>query len=61
MRIIIDIKTGNDAFKHGNFENELERIMGEVTTLVVEGTREAKVMDINGNAVGQLMVVGGRY
>lgn len=52
-KIIIEIKTTNDAFE-GYMEQELSRILYNLTERIEEGRRPKKLMDINGNTVGKV-------
>ena len=52
-KIIIEIKTTNDAFE-GYMEQELSRILYNLTERIEEGRRPRKLMDINGNTVGKV-------
>ena len=52
-KIIIEIKTTNEAFE-GYMEQELSRILYNLTERIEEGRRPRKLMDINGNTVGKV-------
>jgi hypothetical protein len=56
MRITIDIKTDNAAFQDN--DTELYDIMGRVSMAVSDGEREGRLMDSNGNKVGNFKVTG---
>lgn len=49
----LKFKTGNDAFSNGNKENEIARILNKVITQVDNGDDEGKIIDINGNKIGE--------
>jgi len=48
----ITIKTGNDAFAHGNREREVARILRKLAERIERGITPEVLVDINGNHVG---------
>ena len=58
MKITITINTDNDAFRNHNYNNELDRLLKQATFEIVIGTKEHKLMDLNGNTVGKVIVTG---
>ena len=48
----VKIETGNDAFAE-NPSIEIARLLRKIASQVEEGRLEGRVMDINGNKVGE--------
>jgi len=59
MRIIIDINTDNDSMtSEADYRYEIERLMGKVTSAVINGQDYRRLLDINGNCVGSCTGIG---
>lgn len=55
-KIVIEIKTSNDAFQDGNSHSEIARILRQLAD-DFENNMAVKILrDINGNTVGSLTV-----
>jgi hypothetical protein len=52
-KITITISTNNDAFRDGNMENEVSRILHD---LAERSLMTKSILDINGNKVGLIVV-----
>lgn len=58
MEFQLRIKLDNAAFADGNLQEELSRLLRKCAGKVEEGELKQRIMDINGNAVGEAFVEG---
>ena len=58
MEFQLKIKLDNAAFADGNLQSELSRLLQKCARRVEEGELKQRIMDINGNAVGEAFVEG---
>ena len=59
MKIIIDFKTDNQAFKE-NFEYQVENIMDKVKVAIISDNLSKKnIRDWNGNTIGDFKIIYG--
>lgn len=54
-KLTISMNTENSAFE-GNTEYEVARILREIADKIEQGHEPTKVMDINGNKVGEIEI-----
>ena len=49
----VSFKIGNDAFQNGDGREETARILRKIAEQVENGYDGKKIMDINGNTIGE--------
>ena len=52
-RLALTLRSGNAAFFGANRKGEVARILRELADKIEDGRTEGKLMDINGNSVGE--------
>lgn len=57
----VKFKTGNSAFQNSCGRYEVVRILTEIAEKVDQGYEEGKIMDINGNSVGEWKLNLGKF
>ena len=58
MKIIINIKTDNEAFQDGFRDYEVKRILETIPKRIENGEKDGLLRDINGNNIGKFKVTG---
>ena len=56
MMFTLQFTTDNEAFSDGNAQSEIARILHKVAEQVKQGSEGGRIMDINGNSVGDFGV-----
>ena len=51
----LEFRTGNAAFSHGDGPYEVKRILLDVAKQVESGRTSGKIMDVNGNCIGEFV------